>query len=89
MTAPPTIISNIRNRMQPSKIKTGPENRDYSHRDPSRWPRDTPLAAKADTNFTDKRRSLGLYSSLRTKDTELVSWLVTWRQDYSCQDLSF
>jgi hypothetical protein len=30
----------------------GLENREYSSRDPSRWPRDTPLPAKVGTNFT-------------------------------------
>jgi hypothetical protein len=44
---------------------TGLENRDYGHRDPPRWPRDTSLAAESFvTNFADKQWSLGPYSSL-------------------------
>jgi hypothetical protein len=40
------------------------EIREYSRRDSSRWPRGTLYPQKVGTSFADKRRSLGLYSSL-------------------------
>jgi hypothetical protein len=46
------------------KSSSGLENRDYCRGDPSRWPRDTPQSSKVGTYFSDKRRSLGRYSSL-------------------------
>jgi hypothetical protein len=41
---------------------SGIEIREHGRRDPSRWPRGN--LAKVDTNFADKRRSVGRYRSL-------------------------
>jgi hypothetical protein len=40
---------------------SGPESREYGQRNPSRWRH--PLPAKVGTDFADKRRPLGWYSS--------------------------
>jgi hypothetical protein len=46
---------------------SGLENQEYGRGDPLRWPSDTLYHQKVDTNFTDKRRSLGRCSSLANR----------------------
>jgi hypothetical protein len=61
---PFSLVSTIEELLGRNNSGCGLENREYGRGDPLRWPRGTPLFAKVGTNFTDKLRSPGRYSSL-------------------------
>jgi hypothetical protein len=61
---PLSFVSTIEELLGRQSSGFGLESLEYGRRDPSRWLRDSPLSKKGSTNFADKWRSLGRYSSL-------------------------
>jgi hypothetical protein len=62
---PLSLVSTIEELLARNSSGSSLENRDYGRGDPLLWPRNTLYPQIVDTNFADKRRSLG-----RTKATE-------------------
>jgi hypothetical protein len=59
-----SLVSTTEELLGRKSSGSGLETWEYSRRDLSRWPRGTLYPQNVSTNFADKRRSLGRYSSL-------------------------
>jgi hypothetical protein len=59
-----SLVSTTEELLERKSSGSGLESREHGRRDPSRSPRGTFYPQKVGASFTDKRRSLGRYSSL-------------------------
>jgi hypothetical protein len=62
--SPLSYVNTIEELLERKSSGSGQENRDYDRRDPTCWPRNTPLSAEVVTNLADKRwRSVAIVLS--------------------------
>jgi hypothetical protein len=61
---PLSLVSATEELLERNSSGSGQESREYGRTGTLSSPRDTPLSTEVGTNFVDKRRSLGQYSSL-------------------------
>jgi hypothetical protein len=70
---PLSLVSTIDELLGRNGSGSGLEIREYGHRNPSSWPRGSFYSQKLALTFTDKRRSLGRYSSLANSGHRIFS----------------
>jgi hypothetical protein len=58
---PLNLVGTSEDLLERNSSSSSLENRDYSHTDLPRWPRNTPLSTIVGTNVAYKQRSLGQY----------------------------